>query len=176
MKNIILFILLSTPFFSSFAQIKIGAKLGYGSEIESLGLGAKGTYDINDQFRGSAELMYFFGNTTETSVPATLFSQALDSKTTVSQFNINTDVHYLFSVNNSAFLPYALGGLNFSVVRTSMETGQLNSDSSDTFIGLNLGAGGTYQLNDQLDLFSELKYIINDFDQLVFSVGILYYL
>ena len=120
--------------------------------------------------------MYFFGNTTETSVPATLFTPALDSKTTVSQFNINTDVHYLFSVNNSSFLPYALGGLNFSVVRTSMETGQLNSDSSDTFIGLNLGAGGTYQLNDQLDLFSELKYIINDFDQLVFSVGILYYL
>lgn len=41
------------------AQVKIGGKLSYGSEIESLGIGAKGVYDIDESFSVSGELNYF---------------------------------------------------------------------------------------------------------------------
>ena len=53
-----------TSLFAS-AQAKtaaVGLNLNYGTEIESLGLGVKGSYCFTDHIRGEASFNYFFLN------------------------------------------------------------------------------------------------------------------
>jgi len=150
------------------AQIKIGGKLLYGSEIESLGIGAKAIYDLNEKISLSGELNYFFGS----------------SEVDTGLVTLNTDLHYNLNLLNSNELKlYGIGGLNFSFYNTESSSdsnipgiGSQSSslDNNETFIGLNLGIGGGYSIADNLDLISELKYIISDLDQIVFSAGIIY--
>ncbi len=167
-----IFIALTTTIVT--AQFKIGGKLAYGSEIETLGIGAKGTYEINDKITGSGELLFFFANNQDVG-----FTEVKTRITT-----LNTDVHYNLDLDTSPVSLYALGGLNFNFAKTTVELNNSafpgfvgvggSSEASDTFIGLNIGAGGSYPIKDNLELFSELKYVISDFDQVVFSFGVLF--
>lgn len=163
------------------AQFKVGGKLSYGSEIESLGIGAKGIYELDEKFSLSAELNYFFGSNTNSTINVQGFDIG-EQEVKTSLTTLNTDLHYNLSNSNDLSL-YAIGGLNFSFYSTELSSennfpgigGQSSSfDNSETFIGLNLGIGARYPIADNLDVISELKYIINDLDQIVFSAGIIY--
>jgi len=153
------------------AQFKLGGKLAYGTKIESLGIGAKAIYPINDKLTASGELNYFFRNTAS----SPFMGSSIDIETSTNLVTLNTDLHY--NLLASSFDFYALGGLNFSIVSTKSSS-SVNSLSStpfnQTFIGLNVGIGGSIPINRDLDLFSELKYIASDFNQLLFSAGVLY--
>lgn len=62
MKKLLLTPLVLTSLFAS-AQAKtaaVGLNLNYGTEIESLGLGVKGSYCFTDHIRGEASFNYFF--------------------------------------------------------------------------------------------------------------------
>ena len=162
------------------AQFKIGGKLAYGSEIESLGVGAKAIYELNEKISLSGELNYFFGSNTSSTISSQGFNIG-EQEIKTSLTTLNTDLHYNLSNLNDLSL-YAIGGLNFSFFSTELSSEnnfsgvevQSSSDNSETFIGLNIGIGGSYPITDNLDVFSELKYIINDLDQIVFSAGIVY--
>lgn len=168
------------------AQFKIGGKLAYGSEIESLGIGAKAIYELNEKISLSGELNYFFGSNTSSTIStsSTINSQGFnigEQEIKTSLTTLNTDLHYNLSNLNDLSL-YAIGGLNFSFFSTELSSEnnfsgvevQSSFDNSETFIGLNIGIGGSYPITNNLDVFSELKYIINDLDQIVFSAGIVY--
>jgi len=173
MKHTVIIVILTV--FSSLAlsaQVKLGGKLAYGSEIKSIGIGAKGIYELNDTFSLSGELLYFLGDKEESSI------LGISTETKTSSIALNTDLHY--NLLDDTFKVYALGGLNFvnfsSKVTTSSTfgIGGLDVDSSGTFIGLNLGIGGLYEISDNLNLVSELKYVLGDFDQVVLSAGVLF--
>ncbi len=66
---------------------------------------------------------------------------------------------------------YGLGGLNFLNVSAKFESGGSSDTSSDSEVGLNLGAGLEYGL-DFADLFGELKFVFGDADQLNLGVGL----
>lgn len=162
------------------AQFKVGGKLSYGSEIESLGIGAKAIYELDENFSLSGELNYFFGSNTNSKINVQGYDIG-EQEVETSLTTLNTDLHYNLSNLNDLSL-YAIGGLNFSFYSTELSSdnnfpgvgGQSSSDNSETFIGLNLGIGGSYPITNNLDVISELKYIINDLDQIVFSAGIVY--
>lgn len=162
------------------AQFKVGGKLSYGSEIESLGIGAKAIYELDENFSLSGELNYFFGSNTNSTINVEGFDIG-EQEVETSLTTLNTDLHYNLSNLNDLSL-YAIGGLNFSFYSTESTSdnnipgvgGQSSFDNSETFIGLNLGIGGSYPITNNLDVISELKYIINDLDQIVFSAGIVY--
>jgi len=161
------------------AQFKVGGKLSYGSEIESLGIGAKAIYELDENFSLSGELNYFFGSNTNSTINVQGFDIG-EQEVETSLTTLNTDLHYNLSNLNDLSL-YAIGGLNFSFYSTESSSGnnsglggQSSFDNSETFIGLNLGIGGGYPITDNLNAISELKYIINDLDQIVFSAGIVY--
>lgn len=160
------------------AQVKIGGKLSYGSEIESLGIGAKGVYDIDESFSVSGELNYFFGSNTTSSMDVMGYNfGSFEVETSLT--TLNTDLHYNLS-NLNPFRLYAIGGLNFSFYNTEFSTnstytyGQSGASNNETFIGLNLGIGGGYPISQNLDIISELKYIISDLDQVILSAGLIY--
>ncbi|NDV66398.1 outer membrane protein [Bacteroides sp. 224] len=158
-----------------------GILLNYGTEIESLGIGAKFQYGITDAIRIEPSFDYYFG------------------KNDFNMFDFNANVHYLFNVAPKINI-YPLAGLGYTSWKTvdfDFDFGyddddfdlwtRANYDDDDDYdeydsgssrsgkIAINLGAGAEYQLTNKLKINAELKYqIISNFNQLVFGVGLAY--
>lgn len=171
MKKTIILAIALTLGLSMNAQNKIGGKLAYGSEIKSLGIGAKGIFPLSDMLSISGELIYFFGDSNKTSLGV------ISTATRTSNISLNGDLHYNFDAN-LPFNSYALGGLNASIYSNKTAISGIetlsNTNISETIIGLNLGVGGSYPMSDNLEIVSELKYVLGDLDQVVFSAGVLF--
>lgn len=130
-------------------QFKLGGGLLFGSEVESVGLQVNGVYRFTEEWAGEADLgIYFPGDDT-----------GLDSF-----WEINANAQYLFAIEEDYHF-YGLGGLNVSTADYSV----INESNSE--LGINLGAGGEYHL-ENLSIFGELKYVISDFDQVVIGAGV----
>jgi len=154
-------------------KIGLGGGLAYGSEIKKMGIDLRGSYGITDKIDGVASFTYFFPDKEE------YFGGEV--KWNVWEFNL--DGHYKF-VESDEYAVYGIAGINFTGTHWSSKyewvnpiTGQTekyDESDSDMNIGLNIGVGGQYNLNEQLGLFVEPKYVIGDYDQLVITFGIIY--
>lgn len=166
-----------TSLFAS-AQAKtaaVGLNLNYGTEIESLGLGVKGSYCFTDHIRGEASFNYFF------------------PKGHLTMWEINANAHYLFNVADK-FKVYPLVGLTYvhghwSGLDVNLGGGDWGygapmrkangeitvKDNNTGKFGVNLGGGAQYDLTDNLMLNFEVKYsLVSDLDQCVISLGAAY--
>lgn len=154
-KLIVLLSFIALGLSTSFAQQgqkSIGVNLGYGSEIESFGLGAKFQYGITDPIRLEAAFNYFFENNH------------------VNMWDLNLNFHYLFPLG-SGFKVYPLAGLTY----TNWHTEIGDWDETEGRVGANLGAGLQYDIASNLALNFDLKYqFVKDFDQVAFAFGIAY--
>lgn len=141
--------------------IRVGGHLGYGSDIESFGIGARGDYAVTQNILLAPDFMYFFGDD--------------DFGIDINWFDINLNGNYLIEINNPDLIPYALGGLNIAI--TSLDCNDILAsiceDRSNTEIGLNVGGGLDY-LMGKLVLFGELRVVLGNADQLVLMGGIKY--
>ncbi len=72
--------------------------------------------------------------------------------------------------------PYATGGLALHIYRGSVEIPSINFDESDTDlrIGLDIGGGVVKPLNSGMDVFGEILIRINEVNQYLFSVGVMF--
>ncbi len=139
-------------------DISVGGGLGYGTEIESIGIQAGGVYVINEEFRGAVDLIYYFPNEIGPGYDYTWFE-------------INANAHYLF-VTEDDLIAYALGGLNIATLSIDYPNNQFFDGSvSESEIGLNIGAGLEYDV-DFAKFYAELKYALSSADQLVISAGL----
>jgi len=177
-KVFLLCALLFTTFFSVFAQKdekSIGLNLGYGTEIKSLGIGAKFNYNITDPIQLSPSFNYFL------------------KKDGLSMWELNADVHYLFPITEKLKV-YPLAGLTLTGWKMSgdgfddsdipdwmkeyMDDDDYDMDggsSSTTKFGINLGGGVSYDITNTISIGAELKYsLVSDFDQVVFGVNATY--
>lgn len=126
-----------------------GVNLVYGTEIENLGIGARFQYGILDQLRGEVGFNYFF------------------EKHHTSCWDVNINAHYLLNLWNEQLYIYPIAGLNYTMVD--------NEGDEENHIGLNLGAGVEYELNDHFGVNFEYRHtIIRKVDQGVFGLGINY--
>lgn len=131
-------------------QMAVGGNLLYGTEINSVGLGAKFQYGIIDHLRGEASFNYYFQNKG------------------FRMWDLNSNAHYLFDITEK-FRAYPLAGL--TVVNKSYS----DVDDSITRFGLNLGGGCEYDVTPNVVLNAEFKYsIVSTIDQAVLSVGAVY--
>lgn len=167
-----------TSLFAS-AQAKtaaVGLNLNYGTEIESLGLGVKGSYCFTDHIRGEASFNYFF------------------PKNHFTMWEINANAHYLFNIGDK-FKVYPLVGLTYvhghwsnkysvgggwrlglgAPMRKANGEITVNESYNTGKFGVNLGGGAQYDLTDNLMLNFEVKYsLVSDLDQCVISLGAAY--
>ena len=135
-------------------ETAVGANLVYGSEIESLGLGARFQYGIWDQLRAEVGLNYFFEHNH------------------VSWCDVNLNAHYLLGLWNEQLYIYPLAGVNYTMTKVKLP-GE-NSDE-ENHIGLNLGAGIEYELTEHWGVNLEYRHtIIRKVDQGVIGLGINY--
>lgn len=135
-------------------QTAAGLNLVYGSEIESLGIGARFQYGILDQLRGEVGLNYFFEHNH------------------MSWWDVNINAHYLVGLKNDQFYIYPLAGLNYTMVNYK---GEKDPKGEENHVGLNLGAGLEYEINDHFGVNLEYRHtIVRKVDQGVIGLGVNY--
>lgn len=138
--------------------MRVGGSLAFGTEIESLGIGARFDYAITDQILLAPDLLYFFGKS--------------ESGFDLNWFDINLNGNYLFNISNPDIIPYGLAGFNIAIVSVDYDAGSFfEGSSSSTDIGFNLGGGADFVVGN-LFVFGELRYVLSSADQLVIAGGV----
>ena len=147
----------------------VGVNVLYGTEVGSVGFGAKFHVNIIQALRAEGEFDYFL------------------KKDYVSAWNASVNFHYQFTVANGLRV-YPLAGVTYIRVISDNEGlvkdiwGPYASDysgdasTSDGTFGANLGAGIEYDLSDSWKINYETKYQLlgKGIDQVVFSAGVAY--
>ncbi len=138
-------------------NFSLGGGLGYGSQINNVGLNFRGDVKFYDQWSITPHFNFFFnkkkGNITK-------------------KWNaLNVDGHYFFEMDPTWTI-YPLFGVNIATV--SEKVNDISFSNSD--VGINLGFGSEYNFDRRLSGFGEVKYVISDADQLVITFGVLYIL
>ena len=135
-------------------ETAVGANLVYGSEIKSMGLGARFQYGILDQLRAEVGSNGFFEHDH------------------TSCWDVNLNAHYLVGLYNDQLFIYPLAGLNYTMVNYK---GEKNSLGEENHIGLNLGAGVEYEFTEHWGVNLEYRHtIVRKVDQGVIGVGVNY--
>lgn len=134
-------------------QTAVGANLVYGSEIESLGLGARFQYGIIDHLRAEVGFNGFFAHKHTT------------------WWDVNLNAHYLLGLWNQQLYFYPLVGLNYTMTKVKID----NVSDEENHVGLNVGAGVEYELTDHFGVNLEYRHtIIRKVDQGVIGLGVNY--
>lgn len=138
-------------------DILVGVGLGYGGDVEELGISVHGAMALSEKLSVAADFRYFLVED-----PLTFWA-------------LNANVHYLVLENSSVDV-FVLGGLNYS----TMDIGDIDlgvfgtvSGASSSEIGINLGAGANVSL-DGILLRPEAKIVTGDVGQFVASVAVLF--
>ena len=132
----------------------VGVNLVYGTEIESLGVGARYQYGVLEQLRTEVGFNYFFEHNH------------------MSWWDVNINAHYLLGIANDKFYIYPIAGLNYTMVDFKSE---LNDLGEENHVGLNLGVGLEYELDEHFGASLEFRHtIIRKVDQGVIGLGINY--
>lgn len=135
-------------------ETAVGANLVYGSEIESLGLGARFQYGILDQLRAEVGFNGFFEHNH------------------TSWWDVNLNAHYLVGLSNDRLYIYPLAGVNYTMTKVKLPG---EASDEENHVGLNLGAGVEYELTEHFGVNVEYRHtIIRKVDQGVFGVGLNY--
>lgn len=164
-----IFILISSI---GYTQNQLGVSTVYGTEIETIGIGLRGVIIANENFSFVPEVVAFLPKEQELSIDGNQFTEA-----TTNMILFNADVHYTFDIYIKNLEIYALAGFNYTEVNNDVEG--FDSNEIDFFqlqesgLGANLGGGLRYAISNNLFLFAESKYTINDINQTVFNLGIL---
>lgn len=141
----------STSFAQNHGPTKLGVGVLYGSEVETVGIQANATFRVSERVAIAPDVSIFFPDDEDTPV-------FIDS-----WWAVNLNGHFMLDTDPDYHI-YGLGGLNVTTIEFE------GSDDSESELGLNLGLGGEYHL-DGFSLFSELKYIVSDLDQVVLGIG-----
>ncbi len=135
-------------------ETAVGVNLVYGSEIESMGLGARFQYGILDQLRAEVGFNGFFEHDH------------------TSWWDVNLNAHYLVGLKNDQLYIYPLAGLNYTMTKVSVPG--VGSDE-ENHIGLNVGAGVEYEINEHFGVNLEYRHtIVRKVDQGVIGLGVNY--
>jgi len=140
-------------------ETAVGFNLVYGSEIESMGIGPRFQYGILDQLRAEVGLNYFFEHNH------------------MSIWDVNINAHYLLGLWNEQLFFYPLAGLNYTMANDKKPRENYpNGPGQKNDIGLNIGAGIEYELNEHFGANLEYRHTINggNYDQGVIGLGINY--
>lgn len=161
-KTILIFFGLFSIYSNSYAQVKIGAGLAYGTGINNIGITAKGHYQVNEVWEGAASFTFFLTGEDAPGIDLNVWE-------------FNADAHYIVS-SNDKFTFYPLAGLSIAGVTVDFNTGfpGLDGKSTNTELGINLGAGIELGISNAISGVAEVKYVAGGFDQLVLNAGILF--
>lgn len=141
------------------AQTAVGANLVYGTEIESLGVGARFQYGVLDQLRTEVGFNHFFEHNH------------------TSCWDVNINAHYLLGVWEQKVYLYPIVGINYTMMKFGkhLEDNVEVPSDEENHIGLNVGLGAEYELTDHIGVTLEYRHtIVRKVDQGVIGLGLNY--
>ncbi len=152
MKRLTLVLLIAFVSLGTYAQtfdvsrLRAGAGFVYASDINNLGITFNGVYNLNDIWEGSLGITHIFPNN--------------NFQYTILDF----DAHYIFYKANEELNFYGIGGIGFTFGKWDnyYPNGTRYGTTSNTEVGLNIGAGMNYKLTDFLNLAPEVRLTISD--------------
>jgi len=127
---------------------KIGFFLGYGTEVEELGIGLNGEFGVSERVSIQPSFVYWF--------PEEPFTW----------WEFNANVNYYFTTEGTADF-YGLAGIN--LFKYNVDIDGVDGESE---VGLNLGAGANFDIGKSWAPFTEVKFVIGDADQLGLFFGV----
>ena len=140
------------------AQIYLGPSLIYGTNIDEPGVQVSGYVPIPqvEHLSVGGDLSFYFAH------------DYYDFKE--SFWELNANAHYSF-YDEKGLHAYGIGGLNITFYHLKAKNGYIRGSYSDSGAGLNIGAGGSKDMNFG-SLFAELKYVITNYDHLMIGAGV----
>lgn len=140
-------------------DISIGANIGYGFDIEEIGIGVNGTYVLKPNMRLGADFTYWL--TEDNDIVSVTFLE------------VNANFHYIF-YNEEDLMAYGIGslGIHSASVDSNVDTdfGNFGYSASETELGIGVGAGIEYNLGS-VALFAEPRLFLSGFEQLSLTAG-----
>lgn len=150
----------TTDYYYRQGDMSVVGGLGYQSNYGRFGISGQYRYYLSNVIRVAPDITFFF------------------PKDKVTGLDINLNLHYVINMNEARFTFYPLAGIgmqnNFYGKQTVIAAdGQpVETDSrSKTNLGVNLGAGITYNLTPRSYLNLEGKFMFGDQDNAVFMLG-----
>jgi len=143
---------------------------GYSYYNKSLGIDLRANYDYSKKIQIVPDLKFFLPNKEK-------FMIGGEASTTVIAFNLNA--HYIINAKSrDNYRIYFLGGAHvsgWSIKDNRVALTETLDVKEFKFVpGLNVGAGMQFPLGTQLLFFAEVKYVISQANQMVFTPGILF--
>jgi opacity protein-like surface antigen len=137
---------------------RFGAQVGYGTEIESVSLGARAEFDLTNKFSQKPP----FSN----AMVVAAFDYYLDCEG-CSYWELTPALVVPFTMQGSTMRPYLGAGLSFAHVSVD------DTDISDTETGLALLGGLRFPMGT-MSAFTEARITLHDADQLTLAFGFLF--
>lgn len=161
--SVIFAVLMSTTMFAQEGSMFVGGHVNYGiySNRNEFGLGGKFQYEFIDQWRGEASANYYF------------------EQNDISSWDFSANLHYILPLDRG-FQLYPLAGICFDYIHAKIQYLDIERKiqsyiRTTSRIGMNLGCGIEYPLNNSFKINAEAKYqIIQGYSRPVISVGFSY--
>lgn len=134
------------------SQLTLGGGFAYGSEIDEPGINLRAGALVTPVVHLGGDFNYFFPGD--------------DGAADIDVYDINLNLS--FRLNADILYIYPLVGLNYTSVKNRL----FGIESTNTEVGANLGAGAGINFGP-LSPFVEYKYVASEYDQSVFTVGLL---
>lgn len=160
MKKLVITTLLFISTQLTYGQVTLGLGLSYGTDIERPAINVRGGYFFTEQVHGNVGLNYF------------LLEQSDGFRSQFYGFNVNASYRFMISPE---FHVYPLAGVNSTTISVSTDIGGEKVTAKETKVGLNLGGGLGYRINNIAPFF-EGKWVFSEYDQAVLTAGLIFYL
>lgn len=148
------------------AQTRVGAHLGYGTEVESLAIGVNAEFFVAEKISIAPSFTFFFPKKEDYDI------LGVTGTFKTSFWEINADGHYYFTDTDATTAFYGLAGLNLLGYKLTTEVDGAGSVSdSDTEFGINLDAGANFTMGNLMP-FAEVKFETAGDGQLVLLAGL----
>jgi len=163
MKKILFVAIFIASAFSLSAQTgaaSILGNIGYQTQYERFGISGQGRFNLTNALRIAPDVSFFF------------------PKDKVTGLDINVNFHYVFNLKADRLSFYPLAGFGmqnnfYGKQKITLANGSEEETDSKTKtrLGINLGAGITYNINARGYLNAEGKFMFGDQDSGVFWIG-----
>jgi len=140
--------------------------LAVGDVVTNIGVGGKFQYNVLDPIRLEGSLSLFLPS--KFTVNDGWFgSQSLYG--TLSMWDISANVHYLINVSDQ-YNVYPLLGLSLLGATVKF----LDVKDTETGIGLNIGGGMDFNINEQVAINGEIRGRFGEWSRFIISVGLIF--
>jgi hypothetical protein len=153
---------------------RIGVGLTFSPGVDNItyktgnpGFNARCVFDLADRFWAIPSLTFY--------VPKSRTTSQGDKQTTWF-FAFDGDITFTLATEKT-LLFYALGGFNITNLYSSFKSDNPELGSSYEVVpGLNIGTGIEMIVADDINAFTQVKYVVGKYQHLVISIGVHYYI